>query len=213
MIFLLNERIAFPNPRKGEANGLLAIGGDLSPERLILAYAHGIFPWFDFKNDDIAWWCPMRRFVIFPPEIHISHSMRQLLRKQSLTVTFNRAFRQVISQCSRLRINEEGAWLGPDMVQAYTSLWRIGLAKSVEVWEDGKLVGGLYGVLSGRCFCGESMFSLRPSASKLALIALARRMQETGRVMIDCQFHTPHLASMGGRHISNGEYMLPLRPR
>lgn len=211
MIYLLDERIAFPNPRNGESNGLLAVGGDLSVERLILAYGHGIFPWYDFREGTIAWWCPMRRFVIFPDEIHISHSMRSLLRKGTMTVSFNKAFHQVIAQCSQLRINETGAWLGEDMIEAYTRLHALGLAKSVEVWQDGELVGGLYGVLSGRCFCGESMFSLVPSASKVALIALARHLPKTGRELIDCQLRTPHLASMGGRYISYDEYMSHLR--
>ncbi|MCD8266000.1 MAG: leucyl/phenylalanyl-tRNA--protein transferase, partial [Prevotellaceae bacterium] len=130
MIYLLDERIAFPNPRNGESNGLLAVGGDLSVERLMLAYGHGIFPWYDFREGMIAWWCPMRRFVIFPSEIHISHSMRTLLRKGTMTVSFNKAFHQVIAQCSQLRINESGAWLGEDMIEAYTRLHALGLAKS-----------------------------------------------------------------------------------
>ncbi len=210
---MLDERIAFPDPHNGEENGLLAVGGDLSVERLWLAYCHGIFPWYDFRDGMIAWWCPMRRFVIFPSEIHVSHSMRSLLRKNTLRVSFNRAFPQVIEQCGRLRRDDKGAWLGQDMTEAYTRLHDIGLAKSVEVWqEDDTLVGGLYGVRIGRCFCGESMFSLIPSASKVALIALARRMEALGEEMIDCQLYTPHLASMGGRYISYEEYMSHIRP-
>ncbi len=208
MIYWLDERVAFPDPRKGETNGMLAFGGDLRPERLCLAYRHGIFPWYDFRKDTIIWWCPMRRFVIFPSEIHVSHSMRSLLRKGTLRVSFNQAFRRVIEQCGSLRIDKRGAWLGPDMMDAYTRLHDLGVAESVEVWgADGELVGGLYGVRTGRCFCGESMFSLVPSASKVALIALARRMEAQGEEMIDCQLHTPHLASMGGRYISYDEYM------
>ncbi len=190
---------------------MLAVGGDLSVERLILAYSHGIFPWYSFRNrKTIIWWCPLKRFVIFPEEIHISHSMRSLMRKNIMKVSFNCAFPKVISECSRLRYDEEGAWLGEDMMKAYTRLYRIGFARSVEVWQDEKLVGGLYGVKIGNCFCGESMFSLVPSASKVALIALARRLEATGTKMIDCQFHTPHLASMGGRYISYEEYMSTL---
>ncbi len=190
---------------------MLAVGGDLSVERLILAYSHGIFPWYSFRNrDTIIWWCPLKRFVIFPKEIHISHSMRSLMRKNTMEVSFNCAFPKVISECSRLRYNEEGAWLGEDMMKAYTRLYCIGFARSVEVWQDEKLVGGLYGVKIGNCFCGESMFSLVPSASKVALIALARRLEANGTKMIDCQFRTPHLASMGGRYISYDEYMATL---
>ncbi len=211
MIYSLDERLAFPNPRLGDPNGLLAVGGDLSTERLVLAYCNGIFPWYDFREGTIAWWCPMRRFVIFPSEIHVSHSMRSLMRKNTMKVSFDRAFPQVIKQCSNLRINEEGAWLGDDMIKAYTRLHDLGLVRSVEVWKDGELVGGLYGVLIGHCFCGESMFSIVPNASKVALIALARMMQSMGWEMIDCQLHTPHLASMGGRYISYDEYMEHMR--
>ncbi len=211
MIYLLNDRIAFPDPKRGEPDGLIAVGGDLSVPRLLLAYNHGIFPWFAFREKLIEWWCPMQRFVIFPREIHVSHSMRSTLRKNTMEVTFNSDFRQVIEKCSLTRIEERGAWLGKDMVEAYTRLYDLGHAKSVEVWQDGRLVGGLYGVSIANCFCGESMFSLVPNASKVALIALAQRMEASGKEMIDCQFHTPHLESMGGRYISYDEYMSHIR--
>lgn len=149
----------------------------------------------------------MKRFVIFPEEIHISHSMRSLLNKNRHEVTINRDFESVIRHCSQLRYEEEGAWLGNDMINANTELHRQHLAASVEVWKDGQLVGGLYGVTIGRCFIGESMFSLQPSASKVALIALAQTMKDVGGRMIDCQLETPHLKSMGGRYISYEEYM------
>ena len=212
MIFQLDKhQIAFPDPRLGEPDGLLAIGGDLSVDRLVTAYSYGIFPWYSFRNGEIEWWCPMRRFVIFPAEIHVSHSMRTLINKQLYTVTINKNFSQVIAYCSSLRIHETGAWLGEDMVRAYTELHRQGLAASVEVWKGDELVGGLYGVTLGRCFFGESMFSLAPSASKLALISLARGFDAHGGVLIDCQFRTPHLESMGGRFISYDDYMRYLR--
>lgn len=201
--------LGFPDPHLGEDDGLFAIGGDLSIDRLLLAYSYGIFPWFDFRRwNDILWWCPMDRFIIFPDKIHVSHSMRTLMNKELYTVGFNDDFDGVISNCSRLRYHEVGAWLGEDMIEAYKCLHEQGFAASVEVRDkSGKLVGGLYGVTIGRNFFGESMFSLVPSASKLALIHLARFMKDNGGGLIDCQFETPHLKSMGGSHISYDEYM------
>ena len=219
MVFQLDNDIWFPPPELAEDSGLLAVGGDLNIDRLLLAYSHGIFPWFDFRNSkQPAWYCPHQRFVIFPDEIHISHSMRTLLNKGRYEVSINQDFEGVIRQCSLLRADEPGAWLGEDMIEAYTELHRQHFAASVEVWDpiaDGndsegpthRLVGGLYGVNIGKAFFGESMFSLVPSASKLALIFLAQVLQENGGTLIDCQFETPHLRSMGGRHISYDEYM------
>lgn len=210
MVFELDKKIiGFPDPHLGEEDGLLAVGGDLSVDRLLTAYSYGIFPWYSFRDAPmIEWWCPMKRFVIFPKEIHISHSMRQLMKKDQFKLSFDLAFDDVIRNCSQLRINMEGAWLGDDMIKAYTELHRQGFAKSVEVWdENDQLVGGLYGVTIGRCFFGESMFSLVPNASKMALIFLATIMEDSDCLMIDCQFHTPHLESMGGRYISYEEYM------
>lgn len=207
MVFKLDKRLAFPDPKLGEPDGLLAIGGDLSVDRLLLAYSYGIFPWFAFRRKTIEWWCPMQRFVIFPDEIHISHSMRTLINKDKYRVSFNMAFEDVIRNCGKLRENEEGAWLGPEMTEAYIRLYNQNLAASVEVWDNDKLVGGLYGVTIGKCFFGESMFSLVPNASKIALIYLALFLQENGGKLIDCQFETPHLKSMGGRYITYDEYM------
>ena len=208
MIFRLNHEIAFPDPRLGEHDGLFAVGGDLSIDRLLLAYSHGIFPWYSFRDsEEPMWYCPMQRFVIFPDEIHVSHSMRSLINKGRYRISINEDFDGVIDACSRLRINEEGAWLGHDMMTAYRELHRQGFAVSVEVWDGSSLVGGLYGVAIGRAFFGESMFSLVPSASKLALIFLARHFGKRGGLLIDCQLETPHLKSMGGRYISYDEYM------
>ena len=207
MVCRLDDELWFPDPRYGDDDGCIAVGGDLSVDRLLLAYQNGIFPWFAFRYNEPMWFCPMERFVIFPSEIHVSHSMRTLINKGQYRLSINEDFKGVIGNCSRLRIEESGAWLGPQMVDAYTELHRQGFAASVEVWEYEKLVGGLYGVCIGRVFCGESMFSLVPSASKLALIHLARTMQENGGLLIDCQFHTPHLESMGGRHINYDEYI------
>lgn len=207
MIFQLNEQLIFPDPYLGEEDGLLAVGGDLSPQRLLLAYSHGIFPWYAFAHGQIQWWCPLKRFVIFPEEIHVSHSMRNMINKNEHIVTINMAFEKVIKNCGDLRRDMEGAWLGDDMTAAFTELYRRGYVCSVEVWKEGQLVGGLYGVTLGKCFFGESMFSLAPSASKLALIGLCRYMQQWGGVMIDCQLETAHLKSMGGRYIDYEEYM------
>ena len=208
MIYQLDDDLWFPDPRLADEDGCLAVGGDLSIDRLLLAYQHGIFPWFSFRdNEEPVWYCPHERFVIFPDEIHISHSMRTLLNKKKYTFTLNEDFESVIHNCSKLRYEEEGAWLGEDIIKAYTELHRQGFAASVEVWEEERLVGGLYGVNIGSAFFGESMFSLVPSGSKLALIHLAKTMQELNGSIIDCQLKTAHLESMGGRYISYDEYM------
>ena len=216
MVFELDDNIWFPDPRLADEDGCLAIGGNLSVERLLLAYQHGIFPWFSFRdNEEPLWFCPHQRFVIFPNEIHVSHSMRTLLNKGKYCFSINNDFDQVISICSRQRYDENGAWLGDDMVNAYKELHRQGYATSIEVWEEPedpdsppqRLVGGLYGVTIGRAFFGESMFSLVPNGSKMALIFLARVMEKTGGTLIDGQFKTAHLESMGGRYISYSEYM------
>lgn len=216
MVYRLTQDITFPDPRLGDEDGLLAVGGDLSVDRLLLAYSYGIFPWFSFRDWPCpAWYCPMQRFVVFPDEIHVSHSMRNLINKNTYRVTFNRNFEGVIKGCSEVddRYNCNGAWLGEDMIRAYTELNVLGYAKSVEVWNaENELVGGLYGVAVGRCFIGESMFSKAPNSSKFALISLARIMQRNGGQLIDCQLETPHLKSMGGRFIPYEQYLEILNP-
>ncbi|MBE6240321.1 MAG: leucyl/phenylalanyl-tRNA--protein transferase [Bacteroidales bacterium] len=210
MIFDLSRTTEFPDPRFGHPSGLYAVGGDLSPERLIKAYPRGIFPWYAFRDDQIQWWAPHRRFVIFADEIHISHSMRNLMNKKTLTCSINEDFEGVINGCGMVdgRMMEENAWLGPELTETWLELNRRGHAKSVEVWdEDDYLVGGLYGFVSGGCFIGDSMFSLVPSASKMALIHLARHMKEQGGIFIDCQLKTDHLESMGARFIPYDEYL------
>jgi leucyl/phenylalanyl-tRNA--protein transferase len=211
-VWRLNKDIlAFPDPHYGEEDGLIAVGGDLSVDRLLLAYSNGIFPWYGFKERrEIMWFCPMDRFVIFPEKIHVSHSMRTLINHRTYHVTYNRDFNDVIRGCSQAdgRYNERGAWLGEDMISAYERLHERGYAASVDVWDkENHLVGGLYGVTIGRSFFGESMFSLVPSASKLALIYLAHMMQDRGGNLIDCQFETQHLKSMGGEHIPYDRYI------
>ena len=209
-VFQLDNDLWFPDPHLGEDDGLIAIGGDLSVDRLLLAYSYGFFPWYSYRHEnEPLWFCPMKRFVIFPSEIHVSHSMQQLLRKQELQTTINQDFDGVIRGCSTAqnRNQEEGAWLGPDIIKAYTEMHRQGFAVSVEVWRGEELVGGLYGITLGKVFFGESMFSLVPNASKLALIYLARTFDSLGGKLIDCQFETPHLRSMGGRYIPYEEYL------
>jgi leucyl/phenylalanyl-tRNA--protein transferase len=208
VVFQLDKDISFPDPHLGDPDGLFAVGGDLSVDRLLLAYSYGIFAWYSFRDAEQIWWfCPMDRFVIFPSEIHVSHSMRKLMNKDRYRCSFNEDFHGVITNCSNLRIKEKGAWLGDDMIAAYEKLYEQGFAASVEVWDIDLLVGGLYGVTIGSSFFGESMFSLVPSASKIALIFLARFLQQNGGALIDCQFETPHLKTMGGRHIPYDDYM------
>ena len=219
-VYQLDDKLWFPDPHLGEEDGLVAVGGDLSVDRLLLAYSNGFFPWFSFRNrEEPLWYCPLQRFVIFPSEIHVSHSMRQLFRQDRYRITLNKDFDGVIRGCATAqnRNEEDGAWLGPNIIEAYTELHNQGFAASVEVWEkqesDDRLVGGLYGVNLGRAFFGESMFSLVPSASKLALIYLARMFEMLGGVMIDCQFETPHLRSMGGRYIPYEDYIALIRKK
>lgn len=212
-----DNRLVFPDPRLGDPDGLFAVGGDLSVDRLLLAYSNGIIPWYSFRDQkEILWYCPMQRFVIFPDEIHVSHSMRTFFNKNAnrYECSIDENFEGVIHNCSQLRIDEPGAWLGEEMINAYTELHRQGLAHSVEVWdnETDQLVGGLYGIGIGTVFIGESMFSLIPNGSKIALIHLARFMQQNGGQLIDCQLETPHLKSMGGRFISYDEYMKIINP-
>lgn len=204
-IFRLTKELIFPNPKLGEEDGLLAVGGDLSMERLLLAYSNGIFPWYG-EDEPILWWCPQERFIIFPKEIKISKSMKKILKKDNFKVTFNEDFIGVISSCKELR-EKSGTWITDEMKDAYINLYKEGFATSVEVWEDGKLVGGLYGVNIGKSFFGESMFSKCKNASKIALIELAKKLEKEEYKFIDCQFHTEHLESMGGRSIDYDTYM------
>lgn len=203
---LRDDSYAFPDPELAEDNGLLAIGGDLSPVRLLNAYINGIFPWYN-EGEPIMWWCPHERFVIIPSEIHISKSMKKFIKSTSLRITFDTAFAEVIHSCRSMRENKEGTWITDDMEEAYNELFMLGFASSCEVWQDSELVGGLYGVKIGRCFFGESMFSKVENASKLALISLARELDKNNFEFIDCQLHTDHLESMGGRYISYNEYI------
>lgn len=205
-VYRLNEKeIYFPSPAYARPDGLLAVGGDLCMERLLLAYTHGIFPWYN-PGEEILWWCPRERFVIFPKEVHVSRSMKKYMKKHELKVMLNRDFADTVHRCRVKREFEEGTWISDEMEEAYFRLHQAGYAISVEVLEDGVLAGGLYGVSIGRCFFGESMFSERENGSKTALIAFARFLVQNRFLFIDCQFHTEHLESMGGRYISFEEY-------
>lgn len=203
MIFRLDDRLLFPDPALADEDGLLAVGGDLSTSRLLLAYQNGIFPWY---NDDtpILWYSPHERFVLFPDELKVSKSMHRVLRSGKFTVTYDKSFESVIAACSAVgRKGQDGTWITADMKDAYIHLHQDGYAHSVEVWEKDQLVGGLYGVEVGSVFCGESMFSLVSNASKVALITMCTNGNYT---LIDCQVHTEHLESMGARLISRKEY-------
>jgi leucyl/phenylalanyl-tRNA--protein transferase len=204
MIFRLDDRLLFPDPELAEEDGLLAVGGDLSVERLLLAYQNGIFPWYS-EDEPILWFSPHERFVLYPAELQISKSMKKVLRLGTFTVTQNQCFNNVVQACSSApREGQDGTWITGDMKAAYARLHQLGYAHSVEIWQDNNLVGGLYGVHAGDVFCGESMFSKVSNASKTALVWLC----QTGLYkLIDCQVHTDHLASMGARMISRKDYM------
>jgi leucyl/phenylalanyl-tRNA--protein transferase len=208
MIFRLDEHLWFPDPELADEDGLLAVGGDLSVGRLLLAYRNGIFPWYN-EDSPILWYSPHERFVLFPPELKTSKSMRQVLRAGQFSVSMNKCFADVIEACSSVeRKGQDGTWINPDMKQAYKQLHELGHAHSVEVWLDDELAGGFYGVQVNDVFCGESMFSKVSNASKTALIWLCKSGLYN---MIDCQLYTEHLASMGARLISREEYVCHLQ--
>ncbi len=203
----LGEALVFPHPESAGPEGLLAVGGDLSPERLMLAYRSGIFPWY---NDDslILWWSPDPRMVLFPERLKISKSMRRVLDKGTFRVTRNQRFEEVITHCARVRRKgQPGTWITDRMEQAYTELHRLGHAVSYEVWSGEELVGGLYGVDLGHIFCGESMFSLVSNASKVGFIHMVRERLQAGCRLIDCQVYTEHLASLGAEEIPRRRFL------
>jgi leucyl/phenylalanyl-tRNA--protein transferase len=193
-----------------QPNGLLAAGGDLSPERLLNAYRHGIFPWFN-EDDPILWWSPDPRMVLFPAEFKVSNSLRKTLHKDHFEVRTDTAFERVMRACAAPREGQSGTWILEEMIAAYCELHRRGYAHSVETWMNGELVGGLYGMAIGSMFYGESMFSHRTDASKIAIAHLARQLERHGFGMIDCQMNTPHLASLGAREIPRDEFILRLQ--
>jgi leucyl/phenylalanyl-tRNA--protein transferase len=204
---LPDDALIFPDPRHADPDGLLAYGGDLSPERLILAYENGIFPWFN-EEDPILWWSPDPRCILFPEKIVVSKSMRQIINKGEFSCTQDACFEKVIRNCQSIpRKDQPGTWLTEDMISAYIHLHQLGFAHSVEVWKEETLVGGLYGIALGKCFFGESMFSKVSNASKMALIYLAKESKVLGRLLIDCQVHTSHLESLGAELISRTQFL------
>ena len=203
----LSDELAFPDPRAARVDGLLAVGGDLSPQRLLLAYRLGIFPWYS-DDSPILWWSPPRRCVMAPADFHVSRSLRRLLRQKRFTFTFDRAFDKVIRACAETRRSSgQGTWITPEMVQAYGVLHVAGFAHSVEAWDDGVLAGGIYGVSLGRAFFGESMFTRVTNASKAAFCVLAQRLHVWEFPLIDCQITNPHLQTLGAYEISRTEFL------
>ncbi len=210
-VFRLTDELVFPDPQWAAADGLLAVGGDLSPERLLLAYRLGIFPWYG-PDDPILWWSPDPRCILDPAAVHIAKRLRRTLRQGKYRVTANRAFAEVIQACARVRLDKgEETWLLPEMQAAYQKLHVRGYAHSVEVWQADRLVGGLYGVAMGACFFGESMFHAATDASKVGLVWFARYLAAAGFALFDCQVPNPHLMSMGARNIPRREFLARLR--
>ncbi|MDY0987752.1 leucyl/phenylalanyl-tRNA--protein transferase [Flavobacterium sp. CFBP9031] len=212
-MYFLFDNLYFPPVSEADEEGILAVGGDLSPERLKLAYQKGIFPWFN-EGEPILWWAPDPRMVLFLDELVISKSMRNILNRKQFTVTFNTNFKEVISNCQKIqRIGQDGTWISDDIVESYCELNRQGIAKSVEVWQDDVLVGGLYGVDLGHIFCGESMFSKVSNASKVAFISLVNHLEKENYKLLDCQVYNPHLDSLGCRQIDREDFMSILKSK
>jgi len=209
-VFLLGEDPVFPPAELADKNGIIAVGGDLSPGRLLNAYSHGIFPWFS-EGDPIIWWSPDPRLVLFPGELHISQSMQKLFNKNPFTLTCDREFEQVIEQCRLPREKQKQTWITREMVDAYIRLHCLGFAHSVEVWRDKELAGGFYGISLGRCFFGESMFFKVNNASKFAFIKFASKLFAEGFSFIDCQVPTSHLKSLGASEIPRARFLSILK--
>jgi leucyl/phenylalanyl-tRNA--protein transferase len=210
-VFLLSDKVAFPPPHFATPEGLLAVGGDLSQERLLCAYRTGIFPWYS-EDEPILWWSPDPRLILYPSTLHVSRTLKKILNKKVFTVTIDRAFEEVITACAQTRLqNREGTWIVDDIHDAYCRLHLSGYAHSVETWKDGRLVGGLYGVSLGRCFFGESMFSRVDNASSIALVALVRYLEALSFDFIDCQVTTAHLKRFGACEIPRSRFLKELR--
>lgn len=206
-VFRLSNDLIFPDPRWATAEGLLAVGGDLSPERLLLAYQLGIFPWYG-EGEPILWWSPDPRCVLIPQNIYVSRRLERTIRQQRFSLSCNRAFTRVVDACAAVRVGKgEATWLVAEMQAAYRRLHELGIAHSIEAWSDDELVGGLYGVALNRFFFGESMFHTEPNASKVILAQLARYLEREGFDLLDCQVPNPHLISMGAVDISREEFL------
>lgn len=210
-MYLLSKDLVFPPVNLANKDGLLAVGGDLSTERLLLAYKSGIFPWYN-PEEPIIWYSPNPRMVLFPKNLKISKSMKQIIRKNQFRATFNQKFSEVISNCKNsYREGQGGTWITDEMEQAYINLHKLGVAKSVEVWKGNELVGGLYGIDLGHVFCGESMFSKESNASKFAFIYLVQKLEKENYKLIDCQVYNEHLASLGAEEISRSAFLTYLK--
>jgi leucyl/phenylalanyl-tRNA--protein transferase len=210
-MYYVSKKLFFPPVSDANADGILAVGGDLSSERLQLAYKSGIFPWFQ-DGEPILWWSPNPRMVLFLDELIVSKSMRNILNRNIFKVTFNQNFRAVISNCQNInREGQNGTWITNDMIEAYCKLQELGIAKSIEVWQDDALVGGLYGIDLGTVFCGESMFSKVSNASKVAFIALVNQLKLANYKLLDCQVYNSHLESLGCREIERAAFIQILK--
>jgi len=209
-LFALNEELNFPPVHLAEPDGLLAMGGDLSPERLLLAYRNGIFPWYE--EEHILWWCPDPRFVLFPEELKANKNIESLINKEAFEFTINKAFAQVIHQCKKIkRPGQQGTWITDEVEKAYCRMHELGHAHSAEVWKDGELAGGLYGIKLDKVFFGESMFSKQSNASRYAFIKYVQQLKAEGIELIDCQVYTEYLESFGARMIPRSEFIERLR--
>ena len=210
-VYLLTGDMVFPPPELAREDGLLAVGGDLSIPRLILAYRQGIFPWYN-PGEPIFWWSPDPRLILEPPDLHVSRRTERIIRQGRFQVTLDRAFKEVIRTCSETRMKRgEGTWLTPEMIDAYTELHYLGKTHSVETWQGDRLVGGLYGIAMGRVFFGESMFTKVSDASKVAFVTLVRQLSDWGFAMIDCQVTTWHLLSLGAKEIPRSFFLERLK--
>ena len=206
MVRLGDDHI-FPSPRSANEHGVVAYGGDLNPNRITQAYKQGIFPWFE-SDDNLLWWSPNPRMILYPEKIKISKSLKSVIKKNTFKVTFNKDFEEVIESCSNIkRLGQKGTWITSGLKESFLQLHEKGLAMSVEVWKDSKIVGGLYGLDLGNVFCGESMFSKSSNASKVALVYLSSELRKNNYKFIDCQIPTEHLKSMGGEEVSRDDFL------
>ena len=207
-LYALDQKYyGFPDPNQAERDGLIAFGGDLCPERILSAYSQGIFPWYS-PGDPILWWSPDPRFILFPQKFHISKSLSKIIRKSNYTITMDQAFKSVLQECAVIREESGcGTWITSNMIRAYSKLYEMGFAHSVETWMDGQLAGGLYGISLGRMFAGESMFFRKSNASKLALVALVSFARSYKFDFIDCQVDTSHLKTFGAENIPRNKFL------
>lgn len=212
-MYYLSKELYFPPVEEASYEGILAVGGDLSIERLMLAYDNGIFPWFD-ADDPILWWSPSERMVVYPNDYKIQKSLRNIINRNIFEVTFNKDFENVILNCQQVeRKGQDGTWISKNIIESYTELHRLGKAMSVEVWQNNELVGGLYGVDLGTIFCGESMFSKVPNASKVAFVKLIEFLKQNNYKLLDCQVHNDHLEKLGAFEISRDSFIKILKSK